>query len=99
MLTAIIYVKKEAKMKKIIFKVEGMMCPMCESHANGAVRNIYPKAKVSSSHKSGETIVVGEGIDPTRVKESIEKTGYRVLEIKEEEYVKKGFFASLFSKK
>ncbi len=86
-------------MKKITFKVDGMMCPMCESHTNDAVRNIYPKAKVSSSHKSGETIVVGEGIDPTRVKESIEKTGYRVLDVKEEEYVKKGFFSSLFSKK
>ena len=82
-------------MQKITLKVDGMMCPMCESHSNDAVRNIYPKAKVSSSHKEGETIVIGEGIDPTRVKESIEKTGYKVLDVKVEEYVKKKDF--LFS--
>ena len=86
-------------MQKITFKVDGMMCPMCESYTNDAVRNIYPKAKVSSSHKSGETVVIGEGIDPTRVKETIEKTGYKVITYTEEPYEKKGFFSSLFGKK
>ena len=84
---------------KFIFKVDGMMCPMCESHVNTAVRNEYPKAKVSSSHKKGETTVEGEGIDPTRVKELIEKDGYKVLDVVEAASEKKGFFSSLFSKK
>lgn len=85
-------------MQKIILKVEGMMCPMCEAHVNGAVREAYPRAKVSSSHKNAQTTVVGEGIDPTRVKESIEKTGYKVLDFECCEYKKKGFFASFFRK-
>ena len=85
-------------MQKITFGVEGMMCPMCESHVNDAVRNIYPDAKVSSSHKSATTVVIGEGIDATRVKETIEKTGYKVTSITEEPYEKKGFFKSLFGK-
>ena len=86
-------------MQKFTFKVDGMMCPMCEAHTNDAIRAVYPKAKVSSSHKSGETIVIGEGIDPTRVKETVEKTGYKVEGFTEEPYEKKGFLSSLFGKK
>ena len=86
-------------MQKFIFKVDGMMCPMCEAHTNDAVRAVYPKAKVTSSHKAGETVVIGEGIEPTRVSEAIEKTGYKVLCVTEEPYEKKGFLASLFGKK
>ena len=85
-------------MQRITLSVEGMMCPMCESHVNGAVRNAYPRAKVSSSHKAAQTVVIGEGLDPTRVKELIEKDGYRVLEINDEPYKKTGFFSKLFGK-
>ncbi len=86
-------------MKKYVFKVDGMMCQMCESHVNNAVRNIYPDSKVSSSHKESETVVIGENVDPTRVKEAIEKDGYKVLDTEICEYKKKGFFSSLFGKK
>ena len=86
-------------MEKIIFTVEGMMCPMCESHVNDAIRNIYPKAKVSSSHKDSRTEVVGEGVDPTRVKETIEKTGYKVVDFAEESVEKRTIFAKIFGKK
>ncbi len=86
-------------MQKFVFKVDGMMCPMCEAHTNDAVRAIYPKAKVTSSHKAGETTVIGEGIDPTRVKETVEKTGYKVTDFTEEPYEKGGFFSKLFKRK
>jgi copper chaperone CopZ len=86
-------------MQKLTLKVEGMMCPMCESHVNDAVRCTYPKCKVTSSHKLGQTVVIGEGLDPTRVKELIEKDGYRVLETCEEPYEKKHFLSKLFGKK
>lgn len=86
-------------MKKFTFAVDGMMCPMCEAHTNDAVRAVYPKAKVASSHKDGTTTVIGDGIEPDVVKAAIEKTGYKVSDVKEEEYVKKGFFSSLFGKK
>ena len=32
-------------MKQITLKVDGMMCSMCESHVNEAVRKAFPKAK------------------------------------------------------
>ena len=86
-------------MKKIVIKVDGMMCPMCEAHVNAAVRAEYPKAKVTSSHKVGETVVEGEGLDATRVAEAIEKTGYKVTASTEESYEKKGFLSGLFKKK
>ena len=41
-------------MKQITLKVDGMMCGMCESHVNEAVRKAFPKAKkVTSSHSKG----------------------------------------------
>lgn len=86
-------------MKKYIFQVEGMMCPMCEAHTNDAVRTVYPKAKVSSSHKDALTTVIGEDVDIAKVKEAIEKTGYKVGNVSEEPYEKKGILSSLFGKK
>ena len=47
-------------MMKIMVKVEGMMCGMCESHVNDAVRRAFPVAKVTSSHKRGETVILAE---------------------------------------
>ena len=76
-----------------------MMCPMCEAHVNDAVRAVYPKVKVSSSHKDALTTVIGDGIDPAKIKVAIEKTGYKVTEITEEPYEKKGILSSLFGKK
>jgi copper chaperone CopZ len=36
-------------MVKIVLTVEGMMCGMCESHINDAVRTDFPVKKVTSS--------------------------------------------------
>ena len=47
-------------MYKITVKIDGMMCGMCESHINDAIRNKMPVKKVSSSHKKGETVIISE---------------------------------------
>ena len=81
-------------MKKITLKVDGMMCGMCEAHANDAVRSAVNVEKVTSSHKAGETVVIcDDGIAPELIKEAIEKAGYKVTDIQNEPYEKKGFFA------
>ena len=81
-------------MKKITLKVEGMMCGMCEAHANDAVRAAANVEKVTSSHKECETVVIcDDSTDSAIIKEAIEKTGYKVTDISEEPYEKKGFFA------
>ena len=88
----------DGNMIKTTVKVDGMMCGMCESHVNDAVRNAIEVKKVSSSHKKGTTeILTEQPVDEENVKAAIEATGYKVLGITTgEAEEKKGF--SLFHK-
>ena len=47
-------------MYKTTVRIDGMMCGMCESHINDAIRAKMPVKKVSSSHKKGETVIISE---------------------------------------
>lgn len=79
-------------MKKITLKIDGMACGMCESHINDVVRSNFKVKKVKSSHVRKETVVIADNdVDEVALKIAIEKTGYRVLSIKTEEYSKRGF--------
>ena len=83
-------------MNKITLKIDGMMCGMCESHINDAVRQKFRVKKVTSSHAKGETVILTEediGEQPLRA--AIEATGYKVLSVKSEPYEKKGLFGFL----
>ncbi len=85
-------------MVKTTIQVDGMMCGMCESHINDAIRQAVKVNKVTSSHTKGETVLITEeAVDETAVRAAIEKTGYQVKDIQSEPYEKKGF--SLFRKK
>ena len=88
----------DENMIKTTVKVDGMMCGMCESHVNDAVRNAIEVKKVYSSHKKGTTeILTEQPVDEEKVKAAIEATGYKVLGITTgEAEEKKGF--SLFHK-
>jgi copper chaperone CopZ len=81
-------------MVKIVLKVDGMMCGMCESHINDAVRAAFAVKKVTSSHTKGQTVIIAEqDIDEDTLREVIDKTGYTVLSVTKEPYVKKGLFS------
>lgn len=85
-------------MIKTVVKVDGMMCNMCESHINDAVRRAIDVKKVASSHTKGETeIITEQPVDEQKVREAIEATGYRVLGVSSGPYEKKGLF-SFFKK-
>ena len=86
-------------MYETTLKIDGMMCGMCESHVNDAVRNVIKVKKVSSSRAKGMTTVISEEVpDEATLRRAIEKTGYRVLEVKTAPYVAgKGLFG-LFHK-
>lgn len=74
-------------------KIDGMMCGMCESHINDAIRSRMPVKKVSSSHKKGETVIISENeLSAEMIAASLEGSGYRVLNVTCEPYEKKGFF-------
>lgn len=80
-------------MLKITLKIDGMMCAMCESHVNDAVRKAFPVKKVTSSHSKGETVILTEAeIPEAQLRRAMEATGYRVLAVRKEIYEKKGLF-------
>jgi len=80
-------------MTKTILKIDGMMCGMCEAHINDAVRAAFRVKKVSSSRKKGVTEIVSETpLDEKLIRECIEKTGYKLLSVCSEEYVKKSLY-------
>ncbi len=81
-------------MVKITLKINGMMCGMCESHINDVIRKTFPVKKVSSSHSKGETEIIAEApLDEDRLRMAIGETGYELVSVSTEEYVKKGFFS------
>ena len=85
-------------MTKIILTVDGMMCGMCEAHINELVRKNFNIKKVNSNHSKNQTeIIVENDILDEEILKVFEPTGYKITEIKREEYKKKGIF-SIFSK-
>ena len=77
-------------MIKTTLGIEGMMCGMCESHINNAIRNNFKVKKVNSSKNKGQTEIISEELlDKNKLKEVIEKTGYTLTSVNVEEYKKK----------
>ena len=80
-------------MVKMVLKIDGMMCGMCESHINDTIRKSFTVKKVSSSHAKGQTeIIAQEPLDEEALKKAIADTGYRLTSVKTVEYIKKGLF-------
>ena len=84
-------------MIKTTLKIDGMMCGMCESHINDAIRSSFDVKKVNSSHTKGETVIVSkEALDEYKIKSVIDKTGYELKSVSSEEFEeKKGLFGFL----
>ena len=75
-------------MIETVVKVDGMMCGMCESHVNDAVRKAFPEAKkVASSHTKAQTVIHSE--------QALDATGYEVKGVSSAPYEKKDFFSFL----
>ncbi len=80
-------------MNKITVKIDGMMCGMCESHVNDAIRKKFQVKKVTSSHAKGETVILTEeSITEEQLRSTIDPTGYQVKSVTTEPYEKKGLF-------
>ena len=83
-------------MLKITLGVDGMMCGMCESHVNDAVRKAFPVKKVTSSHGKGQTVILTEqDLDEQDLHEAVNSTGGSVSSLSKEPYEKKGLFSFL----
>ena len=80
-----IVVEDQNVIKKITLQIDGMMCGMCESHINDAIRSNLNVKKLKTSHATGlSEFQTNDVVSDDRLKEIINKTGYKVLEIKRE---------------
>ncbi len=80
-------------MIKITAKIDGMMCGMCESHVNDALRKAFEIKKVTSSHKKGTAeILTDSDISDDALRSALEPTGYTFVSAAREPYQKKGLF-------
>ena len=81
-------------MWKYTVRVTGMMCGMCESHVNDAVRKAFPVKRVASSRSKSETTVLAEReLDEGALRAAVSAAGYEVGEIRKEPWEKKGLFS------
>lgn len=83
-------------MIETIVKVDGMMCGMCESHINDAVRSHFQVKKVSSSHTKGQTVIQSqEALDQEQLRQVIDATGYKALDVVSRPLEKRGLLGHL----
>lgn len=77
-------------------KIDGMMCGMCESHINDAIRNAFSVKKVSASHSKGEADIISEEpIDEAKLRKTITKTGYDFVSMTSKPYEMHSLFGFL----
>ena len=77
-------------------KVDGMMCGMCEGHINDAIRSHFQVRKVSSSHSKGRTVIRSqEALDQVQLRQVIDATGYKVLDVVSRPVEKRGLLGHL----
>ena len=87
------------RMLKITMGIDGMMCGMCESHINDAIRREFKVKKVTSSHTKKQTVILTEKpLDEEKLRKVIDDTGYKVTSIETAEEEKKGGLFGLFKK-
>lgn len=80
-------------MVKTTASIDGMMCPMCESHVNDMIRKNFRVKKVSSSHKKNEAYIVSEeALTKEELETALREMGYHCLGVSSEPYRKKGLF-------
>ena len=83
-------------MIETIVQVDGMMCGMCEAHINDAIRSHFQVKKVSSSHSKGQTVIRSqEALDQAQLRQVIDATGYKVLDVVSRPVEKRGLLGHL----
>ena len=83
-------------MIETIVKVDGMMCGMCEGHINDAIRSHFQVRKVSSSHSKGQTVIRSqEALNQAQLRQVIDATGYKVLDVVSRPVEKRGLLGHL----
>ena len=83
-------------MVKTTLNIDGMMCSMCETHINEAIRKAVGVKKVRSYHKKGCSVIISEDpLDEDDIRQAIADTGYELKGISSEPYKKTGLFSHI----
>jgi len=73
-------------MNKIILKINGMKCGMCEAHVNNLFRTKLNIKKIKSNHIKNETLIFTNlEISDDSLKNALENSGYAIESIKRED--------------
>lgn len=81
-------------MNKVILRIDGMSCGMCEAHICDTIRKAVPSAKkVSASRgKKEASFLTEEEVSADLLQAAINETGYTCLSVESAPYEKKGLF-------
>ena len=86
-------------MIRTVLQISGMVCGMCEVHVNDAIRSAFDVKKVSSSRSRGETVIESENpLDPEKLRQTVNATGYLMLSATEEEVAKRSLIRSILKR-
>ena len=74
--------------------IEGMMCPMCESHIVETIHKAIPSAKkIKADRKNKQATFLSEKAPQDAfLRETIDATGYRCTSVQSSPFVKKSLF-------
>ena len=80
-------------MIQTVLGIEGMMCGMCESHINDAIRKNFRVKSVKSSRKKNNCVILSEEqLDEEQIRKVIGGTGYTLTSVEAAPHQKKGLF-------
>ena len=80
--TGSIQIEDRNVIKKITLQIDGMMCGMCESHINDAIRSKLNVNKLKTSHVAGTSeFLTNDVVSDDTLRDIVEKTGYRLTGI------------------
>lgn len=83
-------------MKKMVVKIEGMMCEKCAAHVVEALKKIPGVKTAEASNKDKQAIVTAkDNVTDSDVTAAVAEAGYTVTELTEENIEKKGLFSFL----
>jgi copper chaperone len=82
-------------MIKTTIQIDGMMCGMCETHIQDAIRKHFKVKKVKASRSKGEAEILSEDyIDERELRRVITDTGYDAGGVQAAPFEKKKLFGS-----
>lgn len=81
-------------MNKVVLRIDGMSCGMCEAHICDTIRKVVPSAKkvAASRGKKEASFLTEEEISADLLQTAINETGYTCLSVESAPYEKKGLF-------